>query len=319
MDKAPSPPGANNASMLRITTPAILLIGLVLATASPCPAAEFRVEGDTLYLDGRISPGDEHLLAQYLASSNEIKRLSINSPGGDLGTGLKMGELVRKRAMTTFVEAGVREAASAAAYLFMSGTEREIKGNRGVGVHAFYTPQSELRRMIKQKSGEELLQTLNEFERRTQEGTMAVAEFVTRMIGDTRIVQAAVKTGSDAMVWPEAKTLKEWQVATKLVPIKPEEVPDLEWAIDEVTAELMAWLDPSRPDALGEAALDLLEHYLTSERSAAQLRRDLEGALARVDPPSRTVARTRIVLPLVESLVGQIRAAAERETQPSAR
>jgi len=284
-----------------------LLAVLAILVCSAAQAAEFRIDGDTLYLDGRIQAGDEHTIAQYLDSTSEVKRISINSPGGELVVGIKIGEMVRKRGLTTSVEAGEREAASAAAFIFMGGVEREVKGSRGVGVHAFYTPQTELRRMIKQKSGEELLQTLNEFERRAQEGTMAVAEFVTRMIGDTRIVQAAVRTGSDAMVWPEAKTLKEWKVVTKVVTFTPEEQPDLEWAIGEVVADLVGWLEPARLEALTPSERELLELHLADDLRMAQLREEVESALLRLTAPSKSVARTRVVVPIVDAVVRAVR------------
>src|SRR6188474_743720 len=118
-----------------------------LALASLVSAAEFTPDGDTLNIDGEIRAGDDRILANLL-SAGTIKTISINSPGGDLNAGLRMGELVRKHKLTTFVEAGVREAGSAAAYLFMGGTERIVKGPRGVGVHAFFTPANEVRKML---------------------------------------------------------------------------------------------------------------------------------------------------------------------------
>ena len=293
-------------------------LGLVLTLADTTRAAEFRIDGQTVYLDGDIKAGDENAFAQVLASSADLKRLSISSPGGDLATGLRIGEMVRKHGMTTAVEGGVREAASAAAYIFMSGVEREIKGARGVGVHAFYTPQQELRKMIKQKSGEELLRTLNEFERRTQEGTVAVVEFVTRMVGDTRILTAAVKTGSDAMVWPEAKVLKEWKVATRLVELSPEEIPDPDWAFAEVVATLAEWFDPTREEALDDRAREGLDHYLSDDAQQARLREDVERYLTRMAPANRDLARQRVIAPLVDSIVKQLRAASERQAAQEA-
>ncbi|MFO0873331.1 MAG: hypothetical protein U0575_05095 [Phycisphaerales bacterium] len=300
-----------------MTSRAALGVLLVLLSSTDALASEFRVEGDTLFLDGEIKRGDTELFGRTLDSTPAVHRISINSPGGDLATGLKMGEMVRARHLETYVEAGVREAGSAAAYLFMGGTERVVKGGRGIGVHAFYTPQAELRKMIKQKSGDELLQTLNEFERRTQEGTLAVVEYVMKMVGDARIVGAAVKTGSDALVWPNAKTLVEWQVATKHVELTPDELPDPDWAYGEVVATLAAWLDPSRPDALDDRARATLDAFLGDVERGATLRADVEAALTRSAPANRDIARTRVVTPMSDSIVRQIRAAAAAASPPA--
>lgn len=297
--RAPSP------SVLAVVIASLMAV-FPLAAAS-AQGAEFRVDGATLHLDGPITAGDDRTFAHYLDSTAGLKRVSISSPGGDLATGLKIGEIVRARGLSTFVEAGVREASSAAAYIFMGGVEREVKGGRGVGVHAFYTPRNDLLRMTRQKSGDELLDALTEFERRAQEGTMAVVEYVTRMTGDTRILHEAVKTGSATMVWPAAAQLAEWKVATKVTPIEPDEIPNLEWLLGEVLVELGEWLDPTRVDALDDDGLDRLEGYLSDDASVERLRETLAAALARLEPPSRTVARTRIVAPIVASLVEQLR------------
>lgn len=300
-------------AFVRVAVAVGLAFGLLVEWGSAARAAELTVEGDVLKIDGEIRPGDEGTLATILAQG-DVKTVSINSPGGDLGTGLKMGEQIRKAKLTTFVEAGVREAASAAAYIFMGGTERIVKGPRGVGVHAFFTPSREVKKMVRQKSGDELVATLNEFERRTQESTMAVVEYVMKMVEDVRIVREAVKSGSDAMTWPDANRLLDMKVATKLVEYTPDELPDGDWVYEVTVAWLAGWLDPSRPDAIDEGARAILERYLADEDRAAALRRDIDTILERVNPPSRAVALDRIVRPLTDQLVQQ---AVERSAEAS--
>lgn len=290
----------------------IVAFVLSLLAAHAVMAADLRVEGDTVFVDGELRKGDASTFAGLLAAHPELRRVSIASPGGDLATGLEMGKAVRARKLQTYVESGVREAASAAAYLFMGGAERVVKGGRGVGVHAFYTPEADLRRLIKQKHGDELLKTLNEFERRTQEATVAVVSYVTEMLGDARIVSEAVKSGSDAMVWPPTRTLLEWKVATKEIALAPEEIPDPSWAYGEVVAGLAAWLDPSRADPLEERAERMLERYLADPERGAALHAEIEAALLRLEPANREVARARIIEPIVRSIVEQVRSAAAR-------
>jgi hypothetical protein len=297
-------------------------------------AADFRAEGDTLFLDGAIVRGDLDQCRGMLGANPEVKRVSFNSPGGDLMTGLQIGKLIRERKLETFVEGGMREAASAAAYAFMGGEKRIIKGVRGVGVHAFYTPAVQVRAMLKQKSGDELVATINEFERSTQESTMAVVEYAMTMIGDTRIVGEAVKSGSDAMLWLSADRLLELKVATEKIDLRPEEIPTVEWAVGETVATLAAWLTPGHApaDAAANAAdpddalpLDereraTLEQYLANDAAQSALRTDIEGLLSRMNPPNRIRAREMLVLPLTRSVIAGVRASVRsaREAEAAA-
>ncbi|MDZ4755734.1 MAG: hypothetical protein SGJ11_14710 [Phycisphaerae bacterium] len=287
------------------------LVTLLFLATGRLHAAEIRVVDETMFLDGEIKKGDAEALKGMLDAHPAVTRLSISSPGGDLHTGLRMGALVRKRALETYVEGGEREAASAAAYVFMGGEKRVVKGNRGIGVHAFYTPTSDVRRMIKQKFGDELIATLNEFERATQESTMAVVEYVMTMVGDTRIVAEAVKSGSAAMLWPDAKRLLDMKVATSVVELTPEEVPDLPWFYGAVIERLGTWLDAQRDNALSATARDLLEAFLADDERMAKLHDDLAETLARDTPANRTTAETRLVEPIVSGIIEQIRTAAQ--------
>ncbi len=299
----------------------------VLFLARIASAADFRVEGETLLLDGTILRGDADTFRGMLGSNPDVKRVSINSPGGDLLTGLKLGEIIRERKLETYVEGGVREAASAAAYAFMGGQTRVIKGTRGVGVHAFYTPATQVRAMVKQKSGDELVATLNEFERSTQESTMAVVEYVIAMIGDTRIVAEAVKSGSDAMLWLGTDRLIDMKVATKKVELRPDEIPDADWAFGETVTALALWLTPDAvgPNAgaderpLDERERSTLEAYLANESAQAALRSQIESMLAKLAPPNRPRARDLLVAPAVQGVVRSVRASvqAAREQESS--
>ena len=307
----------------------VLLLALAGPWSGTTHAAEFRGEGDTVFLDGMIAKGDVDRLRGLLNTAPDLKRLSINSPGGDLQAGLKLGELVRQRKLETYVEGGVREAASAAAYVFMGGETRVIKGTRGIGVHAFYTPANEMRRMIKQKSSDDLVRTLNEFERATQESTMAVVEYVMTMLGDTRIVAEAVKSGSDEMLWPDAGRLLAMKVVTKKIDLAPEEIPDIDWLHDEVLNGISAWLVPgyTSPDApaadgiadppLSERGREYVSAFLASDAATADLRTQLAALLERVKPANRAKARENLVVPAVRATIRSLRSAAEKADMPA--
>ena len=323
--------------MPRVTAPigVVLLVPfLVLAFVRTAAAADFRVEGETLFLDGPIVRGDAETLRGMLGANPEVKRVSLDSPGGDLATGLALGKLIRERKLETVVEGGMREAASAAAYAFMGGEIRTVKGTRGIGVHAFSTPSKEVRAMLKQRSGDELVRTINEFERSTQEATMAVVEFVITMIGDTRIVAEAVKAGADEMAWLPSDRLIALKVATRQIPLAPDEIPDPDWAYGEVVAGLALWLVPGSvgtgarvagnadglaPDApLDERERATLEAMLHAESSQAALRADVERLLDQVAPPNRIRARTMLVEPVVRSIIESVRASVRKAREAEA-
>lgn len=307
----------------------VVLLALAGPWGGSTNAAEFRGEGDTVFLDGMIAKGDADRLRGLLNTAPELKRLSINSPGGDLHAGLQLGELVRQRKLETYVEGGVREAASAAAYVFMGGETRVIKGTRGVGVHAFYTPVNDMRRMIKQKSSDDLVRALNEFERATQESTMAVVEYVLTMLGDTRIVAEAVKSGSDDMLWPDAERLVAMKVATRKIDLAPDEIPDIDWVYDEVISGVSSWLVPgfASPDApaadgvadppLTERGREYVSAFLATDAATASLRTQLAALLERVKPANRAKARESIVVPAVRATIRSLRSAAERADMPT--
>jgi hypothetical protein len=194
-----------------------------------------------------------------------------------------------------------------------------VKGRRGIGVHAFYTPAAQVRAMVKQKSGEELIAVLNEFERATQESTMAVVEYVVAMIGDTRIVAEAVKTGSDALVWPDAAKLLDLKVATKLVELAPDEIPDPAWFYGEVVAELAGRLAGQVGDQpLDERAGAMLSAWLADDDRQTDFRRDLDAVLAKAAPPNRLRARIDLVPTIAAQIVEQFSVAAEAAEQRDA-
>ncbi len=95
-----------------------------------------------VFVDGEIATGDAARLSQFLRDRKiSVAMLVLNSPGGNLVEGLRIGQLVRNLGFDTMV--GAREeqpalCASACAYAFAGGVNRyfDDKDNR-LGLHQF--------------------------------------------------------------------------------------------------------------------------------------------------------------------------------------
>lgn len=96
----------------------ILAVFLLVPAAN---AANFIVRDNDLEITGRINPGDQNFLANYLISLPEMKVILLDSIGGDVDTGWKMAEMIRARGVDTRVE---KSCASACTYVFMGGVGR---------------------------------------------------------------------------------------------------------------------------------------------------------------------------------------------------
>jgi hypothetical protein len=91
-----------------------------------------------LFIQGVIQPGDE---AKF---DLEIKKLGVksatvalDSPGGNLFTGLTIGRLVHQKGYTTIVPNGAT-CASACAMIWLAGSARQAEKSARVGFHAAY-------------------------------------------------------------------------------------------------------------------------------------------------------------------------------------
>ena len=137
-------------------------LALVMALAGPALARAddrmrfARVEGGFCPLEGcilakgRIGPDTHRAFAQAV---RELKiqpgaELILDSPGGDLVDGLKLGLQIRKAGLRTRVadasttppSSGL--CASACAYAFLGGVVRQVDGAARLGVHQFGDPSS---------------------------------------------------------------------------------------------------------------------------------------------------------------------------------
>ncbi|WP_271504972.1 hypothetical protein [Bradyrhizobium sp. CCBAU 11357] len=185
---------------------------------------------------GNIADDTPQAFQRFLdAAPNYVpKRIRLNSPGGSLQGGIRLGELFRARGFTTEVgsdrvdpeghphfggRASVRTpgvCASACAYAFLGGIERVLDDGSKLGVHRFYTKSALTQPTEKLFSGRDLDDT--------QKIAAALVLYLVNMGIDARVVALAATAGPDEIYWitpEEARDLrvtyeprgwKPWQV-----------------------------------------------------------------------------------------------------------
>lgn len=105
--------------------------GLQLLPGPAWSISPARVPG-ALRLSGEFQYGVSAALASVLAHDPTIRRLELNSPGGDTGEGLAMAALVKKYTLSTFVK---HDCSSACTLVFVAGHERLLAPDARLGFH----------------------------------------------------------------------------------------------------------------------------------------------------------------------------------------
>lgn len=148
---------------IRNTYTWLLVAYLMFVTAAICHADPLKIEGRPptlpaaivgtawyVFADGEIDKGADGRLDRYLEENHVPGKslLYLNSPGGDLATGIKLGKVIRKHRLFTYVgkDAGIKkrydtaagECYSACALAFLGGDYRFYKSGSDYGVHRFY-------------------------------------------------------------------------------------------------------------------------------------------------------------------------------------
>jgi hypothetical protein len=121
----------------------LLLAGSMLAMIGTAQAANFTVQQvgteTHLHVTGKIVEYDEvFFLFELILLNDENKRpdfIFLNSPGGDLETGLQIGMLVRKFGLRTVV---LKSCSSVCSMIWLAGTVRWKSPTASIGFHAAY-------------------------------------------------------------------------------------------------------------------------------------------------------------------------------------
>jgi hypothetical protein len=90
-----------------------------------------------LRLSGEFQYGVSDALASALARDPSIRRLELDSPGGNSDQGLELGALVEKYSLSTFVR---HRCSSACTFVFVAGRERVLTAGAKLGFHRGRSP-----------------------------------------------------------------------------------------------------------------------------------------------------------------------------------
>lgn len=146
--------------------------------------------GSWIQANGDITentPSD--FLAYFEKHPYAPKIIRFDSPGGNLEAGLKLGTLIRKLGFSTRADF----CASACAYAFMGGVERQLAGRQKLGVHRFYTQKAIENPTDKQFTGDDLDVV--------QKQMAALMIFALNMDIDLRVIALSGESGPAEMRW----------------------------------------------------------------------------------------------------------------------
>ena len=125
-----------------------VLLGLTIFFATSASGAVITVSTDPddhrliINVEGVLTSNDGDTFRKITAELHSGSALvSFNSGGGDLVTGIQMGEIIRQHGLDTTIRDG-KECASACALAWLAGTKRFIEGTAGIGFHAAYEAAS---------------------------------------------------------------------------------------------------------------------------------------------------------------------------------
>jgi hypothetical protein len=131
----------------------LLLATVAAVVATQCYAADLKLNTSVknmangksqlhVSVSGQIKSGDDLKLASMTKGYSESEVLiSFDSPGGDLGTGLKIGQFIRRNRFETFVRAEAT-CASACALAWLAGTPRTMSSSAHIGFHSAYRKEN---------------------------------------------------------------------------------------------------------------------------------------------------------------------------------
>jgi hypothetical protein len=126
------------------------LVALTLGAVAPAGALEFSKhpkdseEVNAIWLKGSVDDGDTYELQLYLASLPKKPSVAVylNSPGGNLREGMRLGRFFYQNKIETVIEAKTA-CSSACALAFLGGRDDSGRSRRtkastgGVGFHSF--------------------------------------------------------------------------------------------------------------------------------------------------------------------------------------
>ena len=169
------------------------------------------VEGCFLVGTGEITRETPDVLQRLLDDGpSDGNQILLDSNGGNLGAGVRMGRIIRENDMTAIVgmveprQSGGRfpldlptagTCASACAYAFLGGTTRRLAKGSKLGFHQFYMGVQGASSSAQQVSGQ-------------------LVSYLVEMGVDPRIFAKASSQGADSMYWVPENEAEEYDLIT---------------------------------------------------------------------------------------------------------
>ncbi len=135
-------------NMLSLASAISALAFCLVVSSVPARAASFSFGasmdgGGTILMEGKIDQGDagrlHALIDNARRSGRPLARVQLNSPGGNLGEGIKMATEIKGQRLATEVPKGAT-CASACFFVFAAGASKSVAADAKVGVHGASDP-----------------------------------------------------------------------------------------------------------------------------------------------------------------------------------
>lgn len=118
----------------------------------PLNDAKCFVEGENLYLYGTLQ-SETVADVQRILRERSVRRLHLNSFGGNYNSGLALGKLVQENRLETAVNLGTTFCVSACTYVYQSGVKRFSHPEARFGYHGASLSGGLMARVLEQNCG----------------------------------------------------------------------------------------------------------------------------------------------------------------------
>src|SRR5215831_10341220 len=116
------------------------LAALLASVAIPCAAADFKVDGNKIYVLGTLEAYDDANFEQAINDYNGHAMVILHSGGGYLRPAYAIGRSIRKHGWDTHTE---YRCTSACAMIFLAGENLSIAWGGKVGFHSAVDPTTQ--------------------------------------------------------------------------------------------------------------------------------------------------------------------------------
>lgn len=192
----------------------------------PCGGGNSDDCQPTVLAVGRITEDTPEVFRRFM-DTTRADRVVFHSPGGSLGAGLRLGEVIRKLELTTVLEPSytayvyrrggdlpwvekplVEHAvcASACAYAFMGGHQRKVYEGSRLGFHQFRSQGASAK------------------ESDVQKVTLALVKYMDRMGVDRRVLDFALATEAADMTYLPLSVIKAARIDNSELPLHKWEI-----------------------------------------------------------------------------------------------